>query len=312
MKPFIKACEIWAPSRSGLELEFVTGHYGDLVRLKEVSEKKAFHYDQGLPGKAWASRHPIVLDDLQNSYFERSQEAAESGITTAIAMPVFAGQCLLAVMILFCGDDNDVAGAIELWHCDEKVSYDLEFLSGYFGKLDHFEFLSKHTSFRRGTGLPGIVWESRMPKLLPDLGRSHRFIRSESAAEAGITTGLGIPFLDIFQNIYVMTFLSALGTPIARQIELWTPSFDNTFLLFTDGCTVNQFDLIEQYREVHIPQGEGVLGRTFLTGMPEISTDPDQVMFSKNIAAREFNMTSMITFPVLENGFCKCIVALHS
>ena len=32
-----------------------------------------FGYDEGLPGKAWAARHPILLKDLQQPYFRRAE-----------------------------------------------------------------------------------------------------------------------------------------------------------------------------------------------------------------------------------------------
>lgn len=312
MKPFIKACEIWAPSHQGLELEFVSGHYGELNNFRSVSEGKTFGYDHGLPGKAWAQRHPIVLNDLKSSYFERGDAAEKAGITTAIAMPVFAGQCLQAVMVMLCGDDEEVSGAIELWHCDERESHDLAFVDGYFGKLERFEFVSRHTSFRRGTGLPGIVWETGMPKLFPKLGRSHKFIRSESAVESGITTGLGVPFHSLPHQIYVMTFLSALGTPIARQIELWAPSYDNSLLLFSEGYTVDQFDLNEQYAETKLTLGQGVIGRTFLTGMPQICIDMDEILCSETFPERGLDVSSLVTFPIFEDGYCRCVIALYT
>lgn len=311
MNAFIKAFEIWAPLKQSTVLEFVQGEYGHLKNFKAVSENTTFAYDKGLPGKTWAAGHPIILTDLQDSYFERSEAAQAAGISAAIGLPVFAGQCLQAVLVFLCGDDDEVAGAIELWHCDENESHDLDFVDGYFGKLDHFEFLSKHTSFRKGVGLPGIVWESAMPKIFTDLGHSHRFVRSADATESGITSGLGIPFFYQPNQAYVMTFLSALGTPIARQIELWVPAHDNSGMMFMEGYAQNNFDLNVQYKGKIITRGEGVLGRTFLTGMPEICKDENEIYFQGNDAAKEFNMQSLISFPVLHNGVCESVVALY-
>lgn len=311
MKPFIKAYEIWAPLRDPMLLEFVQGHYGDLGDFESVSKNKVFAYDAGLPGKAWSSAHPIILRDLQGSYFERGKAAASAGITAAIAIPIFAGQCLLSVLVFLCGDDDEVAGAIELWHCDEKQNYDLDLLDGYFGKLDHFEFVARHTSFRKGMGLPGIVWESAMPKVLSNLGSSHRFIRSKDAEDAGITAGLGIPFTSDDTSHYVMTFLSALGTPIARQIELWNPTHDGKGLMFADGFAQNNFNLFDQYSEKLIVKGEGVIGRTYLSGKPEICENLDEIYFSANDSAKELHMTSLVTIPVLQAGSCRSIIALY-
>ncbi len=311
MKPFIKACEIWAPQKNSMILEFIEGHYGELEDFREVSQNKTFGYDQGLPGKAWSNGKPIILSELKDSYFERIQAAAQSGITAAIAMPVFAGQCLAAVLVLLCGDSEEVTGAIELWHCDESANYDMNLVDGYFGTLDHFEFLSRHTSFRRGVGLPGVVWDSGMPKIFGDLGHSHRFIRTENAIEAGMTTGIGIPFFFENEHSYVMTFLSALGTPIAKQIELWLPSYDLSNALFLDGYTLTGVDLNAQYNGYAIAKGQGMIGRTLVTGMPEITSNAEQIaeLIKDNI--QESPITCMITFPVLEKGSCKCIVVFY-
>jgi hypothetical protein len=312
MVSFIKACEVWALHSGSSVLEFVAGHYGDLEALKSVSEKKCFPFDRGLPGKAWCCRHPIILTDLNNGYFERADVAREAGLTAAIAMPVFSGDTLVAVLVLLCDDDENAAGAIELWHCNGQTGQNLNLIDGYFGRLKHFELISRQTSFARGVGLPGIAWDSGMPKLLNNLGSSYRFIRAEGAHDAGITNGFAVPFFADVHEVYIMSFLSALGTPIARQIELWIPSYDNKTLLFFDGFSQSGFDLRIQYATVQINSGEGILGRTHRTFTPEISTDPSEIYFAENAAAQELNMRSVVTFPVVDEGFCKCVIALYS
>ena len=114
-----------------------------------------FAYDEGLPGKAWASGHPVILTKFANSYFKRTDEAIEAGLTCGVALPVFAGEFLMAVMVLFCGDDEKHVGAIELWHNDADVSHEMGLVDGYYGTADMFEFNSRHTKFPRGFGLPG-------------------------------------------------------------------------------------------------------------------------------------------------------------
>ena len=64
MKTFIRACEIWVPSRERTMLEFHRGLYNGQQSFQLASEKLCFDYDEGLPGKAWAARHAIILKDL--------------------------------------------------------------------------------------------------------------------------------------------------------------------------------------------------------------------------------------------------------
>lgn len=114
MKCFIKAAEIWAPSHDPLQLELVSAYYGTLKEFCAISGDKRFAYDSGLPGKAWAAGHPLVLKEFEGSFFERADAAKEAGLTAAIALPIFAGDCLLAVAVFLCGDDEDNVGAIEV------------------------------------------------------------------------------------------------------------------------------------------------------------------------------------------------------
>src|SRR6266481_7596482 len=114
MKAFIRVAEIWVPTEDGSALRFLDGLYGPLDEFRAVSETMRFARDEGLPGKAWASGHPIILKQFENSYFKRTEAAKAVGLTCGVALPVFAGQQLNAVLVLFCGDDESHIGAIEL------------------------------------------------------------------------------------------------------------------------------------------------------------------------------------------------------
>ena len=133
-----------------------------------------------------------------------------------MALPVFAGEFLTAVLVLFCGDDEKHVGAIELWHNDLRVSHEMGLVDGYYGTADMFEFNSRHTKFPRGFGLPGRTWKAGMPLIIKDLHNSKGFLRWEEASEIGINCGVGIPYRTSAEQTWVMTLLSAQATPIAR------------------------------------------------------------------------------------------------
>src|SRR6478609_6010796 len=119
MKTFIRVVELWVPDQTRTRLEFGGSlHSGEFTEFNAVSENALFAYDEGLPGKAWASGHPVILTEFANSYFKRTDQALAAGLTCGVAVPVFAGEFLQAVMVLFCGDDEAHVGAIELWHND--------------------------------------------------------------------------------------------------------------------------------------------------------------------------------------------------
>ena len=68
--------------------------------------------------------HPIVLRQFEISSFQRTEAAHAAGLTCAIAIPLLAGDYLMAV-VMFCGDDAAHAGAIELWRNNPADSADM-------------------------------------------------------------------------------------------------------------------------------------------------------------------------------------------
>jgi hypothetical protein len=308
MKTFVRVCEVWVPSKFRTELEFHSGLYGAAQQFRAASERMCFGYDEGLPGKAWAARHPIVLKDLQHSYFKRAESARQAGLTCGIAMPIFAGDYLLAVVVLFCGDDAEHFGAIELWHA--AAGADLTLVDGYYGAATQFEAVSREITFKPGAGLPGKVWQSGLPEVMSDLWYDQRFRRRDAGQPLGLSKGLAIPLLWEGES-YVMTFLSALGSPVARRFEIWAPDPAREALLFCAGeCDVNKA-FPQDYASARVARGEGPLGRVWASGLPEafeaLAQDPSAVGRS----ARKAGLETMLAMPVLESGRLKAVVALY-
>ncbi len=309
-QPFIRATEIWVPTKDRRQLELASGLYGPLNAFEQVSQKTRFDYDEGLPGKAWAAGHPIVLKNLTNSYFKRGEAAQAAGLTCALALPIFAGEFLIAVMVLFCGDDREHIGAIEVWHTPPG-SIEMGLVDGYYGTADVFEWYSRHTRFMCGIGLPGAVWETGMPVIFEDLGRSRRFLRWESAERVGINRGVGIPCGRDSHDPWVLTFLSALGTPIARRFETWVPAADGSGLTFHAGFCEHGIDLPAVYGPTTLSQEAGTLGHVWRTGTPAIVTDlsgePPAIIASLQGTA----LATLVAMPVLSEGQLKAIVAWY-
>ena len=213
---FVKAAEVWIPK--GDELVLGSGDYGESQAFFEASVSESFIKGEGLPGKVWESGKPIVLKKFDGSYFKRAEVAAEAGLTSAVALPVFAESTLKAVMVLFCGADADHRGAIEVW---ENSDANLTLTDGYYGGAKEFEAASRQISFGFGMGLPGSVWAANTPILKRDLARAGSFMRSEQAAAVGFKTGLGVPVSIPGDRVCVLTLLSSTNTPLARRFEIW-------------------------------------------------------------------------------------------
>lgn len=321
-KTFIRVVEFWVPGTDRTLLEYGGGLYGAAPSFGAMSRSMVFGRGEGLPGAAWEAGHPLVLKDLQGPGFLRPQAARAAGLTCGIAVPIFAGDFLTSVMVLFCGDDDAHAGAIELWHNDPAVSKDMTLVDGYYGTTgDAFELISRSASFRQGIGLPGMAWESGLPVFLPDLGRSGRFLRADSARQVGINRGFAIPCAARAPGRFVMTFLSALATPIARRFEVWQPDSVRGQLIRTDGFCEHEGALAlaptpapgtpAGLPGAALDHGDGAIGRAALTGVPAVSEAAAQEPGAAGEAARRAGLGSLAAWPVLRDGRLAAVVAWY-
>ena len=94
MKTFIRVIEYWVPSEDGGLLGFGGGLFGSATRFAAATRELCFGRGEGLPGQAWEAGHPIVLKDLEGSYFRRAAAARAEGLTCGIAVPIFKGERL--------------------------------------------------------------------------------------------------------------------------------------------------------------------------------------------------------------------------
>lgn len=272
-KTFIRAVEYWVPSADGDLLEFGGGLFGDAQRLEAATRNLCFGKGEGLPGQAWEAGHPLMLKSLQAPGFHRAAAAKAAGLTCAVALPVFVGDRLSTVVVLFCGDDEEHAGAVELWHNQPEESSDMTLLDGYYGTTgDTFEFLSRSTSFRPGTGLPGRTWENQAPVFMPDLGRGSGFLRADSAVKVGINRGFALPCSATDGHVYVLAFLSALATPIARQVDVWQPDAMASHLSHRFSFS-EYHSIAEPISDDRLELGMGTVGQVFASGVPALMGD---------------------------------------
>ena len=268
IKTFIRAVEFWVPVDDGSLLEFGGGLFGAAKRFEAATRNLCFGRGEGLPGQAWECGHPLMLKDLQSPLFRRAAAAKADALTCAVALPVFVGDQLSTVVLLFCSGEADLAGAIELWHNDPSENSDMTLQNGHYGNTgDTFEFLSSHTSFRCGTGLPGLTWDKQAPVFMPDLGRGSGFLRADSALKVGINRGFAMPCGSVDGQVYVLAFLSALATPIASQVDVWQPDALQSHLVHCFSFSEAAPEAISQGSE-KLALDDALIGSVFATGVP--------------------------------------------
>lgn len=300
-RTFIEVAEVWVPEGDKLVLK--KGSYGTLTDFAAVSHQTSFDKGEGLPGKAWAEERPVVLKGFEGSYFMRTEAATAAGLTAAVAIPIFDGKKLNSVLVVMCSDDAERIGAIEVW-ASNATTLTLE--DGYYGAAKHFEWVSQHTEFPRGQGLPGGVWAASTPMLMRDLGGSYAFIRSESAGKAGLTTGLGMPVPTPSESAYILTLLSALGTPIARRFEIWDAraakvGAANDAVLI-DGICSREGPLWSDENPRRISAWQGLIGQVLGDGLPVLSS-------GSPLTTNGYD--SMVAMPIYQNGELAHVVAWY-
>lgn len=295
---FIRVVEVWVPDEVGTLLVLAGAHYGAATRFGASSRQMCFGRGEGLPGQAWEAGHPIVLKTFEGTAFRRTAAAHADGLNCGIALPVFDGETLRAVVLIFCGDGPEAgqaqtqAGAIELWRNDPATGRDMLLADGYYGAThDAFEYISRRTAFRKGTGLPGLAWESGLPVFMADLGKGGRFLRADSALKVGINRGFAIPCNCAGRDTYVMAFLSALDTPIVRRFETWLPQPGGALQRLEGFCETE--GLLDGGTA---PAGPAVL-RARATAVPQVD------------AADALQPHALLALPVLRAGQVAAVVA---
>jgi hypothetical protein len=309
MNSFVRIAEIWVPTMDRRQLQLGDGIYGALGELRAISERTRFGHGEGLPGRAWAAGHPIVLADFRGSWLAGA--SADAGLAGAVALPVFAGEYLMAVAVLVCGHSDSQVGAIELWHNDPDKSHDMRLVGGYYENAEAFAFNARHTRFPRGYGLPGRAWKSHMPLIVKDLLNSQSFLRWQQAVEIGINRGLGIPYTHASGQTSTLSVLSARDAPMARRFEIWVPNETREALVFHSGDCDYASELASEYAQARITKAEGIIGQAWLTGIPVlrdgIAADPS----AAGRSAAAAGLGAAMALPFLQEGALKAVVAWY-
>ncbi|MBO9574114.1 MAG: GAF domain-containing protein [Sphingobium sp.] len=306
--PFIRATEIWVPTQDRRHLDLEAGLYGDMRFFQSISRGMRFEHGAGLPGKTWATGRPMVLKDLKSSYFRRGDAAMDEGLSCAVSLPIFVAGDLTAVMVFLCGDDKYHAGAVELWS-PEHPGAPLSLVAGYFGSARQFEATARSSSFPRGVGLPGKAWESGMPIIMENIGPDSFFLRHETAGEVGINRAVGLPCSVGDGSDYVLTFLSALNTPIARRFECWLPDEAGESFTFHSGYCETAGSLAAFYADTRLPLYTGAFGTARARGVPVIAADLSRESGAVADSANLAGLTSMVATPVYSGGAFQAILA---
>ena len=304
MPTFIRATEVWLPSADGTLLEFGAGLFGDARHFGAISRQMCFGRGEGLPGQAWDEGRPVLLKEFVGSNFRRTAAARAAGLVCAVAVPVFVGDALTAVLVFFFGDEAAHKGAIELWRNNPRVTTDMTLVDGRYGEgAAALAALSRETFLPRGTGLPGTAWQRGAAVFIEDLGQSTRFLRGESATDAGVHRGLAIPCTTRAHEHHVLTLLAAKDTPIALRIESWSPDGGTPARLQRNFgfCEVTG-RLPASTDGVMLEAAGGCVARSFFGGVPTLSDNAAAEPGAIGASAGQCAASTLVALPVIAEG----------
>ncbi len=286
---FVRAIEVWRPDGDLLQRD--SGAYGQLADFESASVELVLRKGQGLPGAAWQTMRPEVWHDL-GPRFVRAAAAHVAGIGAAVAIPLFHGSELVAVVAFYCGDGE---GCIEVW--DSNGKGELEHADGYYGQLTAFELVSRQCTFARGVGLPGQVFLAGIPLIIDDLRQSSSFMRAAAARQSGVESGLGIPLYCGGQIEQVLLLLSATSTPLARGFEVWVPGDDEKLRRVQAFYAPELRALGAARSELAFDFGEDLLGRVWERELP-VALSTSTHAYPQLDAARDAGIELVLALPI--------------
>jgi hypothetical protein len=148
-------------------------------------------------------------------------------------------------------------------------------------------------------------------RFFSDLWDAGRFLRADDARRVGLSKGLGLPSPYAPGQNYVMTLLSALGTPIARRFEIWLPDALRGYLMLGSVDCAHNPAAAADYVDVHLGPGEGPIGSVWASGLPEVAATLVGDGSPIGVSARAAGLDALLAFPILEGGRCKAVVGLY-
>jgi hypothetical protein len=266
-----RAIEVWEPCSNGSELVWSEGFYSDMPDVAAASEGLTFRVGEGLPGKAWQLQTPVVMHNLFEGNFKRSEAAAAAGLCCGIALPFFLEAKLMGVLVFLCDNRVGTRGGVEIWKPNDRRELGLS--DSYYAGLDQIARLSPFIRFPRGGGMPGKVWQMRFPKIVGDLSNSPGFIRGNGAQADALQAGVGIPFMrSPWELDSVVLLLSSRQSPFARGMEIWMCGDDDR-LTFHSGTYGDHESIVAASEGLELDPGGGVAGRIAESGRPMLFVD---------------------------------------
>ncbi len=99
--PIARVFEIWDVSDDKSQIQLRSCSHSQCDSFAEMSKQLQYELGQGIVGTTWETGQAMVSSDLPSVDPKRASAASADGITSAISMPVFVGEYLKSVLVMF-------------------------------------------------------------------------------------------------------------------------------------------------------------------------------------------------------------------
>lgn len=279
----ILGVEVWAPVDGEMVRQTAAPSIGDLDQTVGQSHSRII---AGRVDEACLSKMPVLVD-------------LKASDLSAMLWPVIDREKVNAVVAVYFQVRGQKTMAAEIWTGKQGRS-ELCLGDVCYAGLDRFAKLSPYIAFPKGSGLPGLTWETNRPVLVEGLAKSPTFMRSTGAESEGLDIGFALPCIAGNALQAVALLLSSSQTPIARAFEVWLPTQQGSSfrLARVDGAYVDAPVLEKASAGIDVPAGDTWIGRAWATRKPEVVCDSTGEVFQRKGIAED-RITSGIAIPII-------------
>ena len=311
----LAAAELWQPNAKSNTFDFSAGFYGGCEALRGVPAQSTVALDQGPLGQVAGSGQPMILNDLSELSFLVDEAAKAHGLAAAALAPSFQQGQVDSILVMYFRSGAEAKGAVELW-AGTKGRFELSLDQSYYVGLERFARISQYVNFPQGAGLPGQIWESALPSIVPDLSSAKGFLRSSGAESDGLSVGLGLPIMQRTELRSVLLLLSSAASPIARVHEVWVedPERPGT-LIRRQGVYGGMVDLAEASNNLTFEVGsaDGLPAQAWASGRPLLLDGIDAMAatgMQRLDAVRSAGLNYALAWPVVVIDRVRAVVLL--
>lgn len=296
----IAAAEVWTPLGDGSGIELAQTLAEPAIAEALPTQGDRLLGGEGLAGQAWAREVPLLISQITPQEFPQAEALKERGVAAAVALPTFDRGKVSAVLLLYLRGGEGVQAGVEFW-AGRSGQHELSISDAHHGDLDRFAKISRYVNFPIGSGLPGKVWETGRPRVMPNLSQSPDFLRSTGAESDGLTVGFGLPLIRGLELRGVLLTLDSPSTYAARVYEVWelAASDQAAAMRCTQSAHLDAPEFTKAGGRLNRQPGVGLVGKAWASRRPEIAMKLSDTEPGRDEAADQDGLTHGIAIPVL-------------